>query len=269
MGIEPTKVTYIIQYGLKLYFFTTFAIFNFVGMVAMPEKPRKPKNNPMSESNRHPVAHTFVNRQENFGPLVVVGGHSRKIGKTSVIEGLLQDTAHLAWSALKISANRHSAGTEGAFQLTLETEFGADCDTARYLRAGATRALWLRANASQIQDGVSAAFGYLAEGGNVLVESNRVLDYVSPCLYLILLDFAVDDFKESTRKHFARADAFIVVERPGLTPPWNSLPLELMGERSVFPVTPGRFRSESLSRFVEDAVTRQAAELSPDLPAIR
>lgn len=212
---------------------------------------------------------TCVNQQQNLGPLVVVGGHSRKIGKTSVIEGLLRDTSHLAWTALKISANRHSTGSEGAFQLTLETEPGADCDSARYLRAGATRALWLRANASQIPVGVAAAFGHLAKGGNVLVESNRVLDVVSPRLYLVLLDFAVDDFKDSTRKHFARADAFVVVERPGLTPPWNNLPLRLMGERPVFPVAPGHFRSERLSRFVEDAVTRKAAELSPDLPAFR
>ena len=202
--------------------------------------------------------------QHSLGPLVVVGGHSRKIGKTSVIEALLRQTAHLDWTALKISAHRHSTYREEPFQLAVEASPGAHCDTARYLRAGATRALWLRANAFQLPAGVPAALQQLPERGKVLIESNRILDFVSPCLFLIVLDFSVGDFKESTRKHFHRADAFVVVERPGLEPPWEELPLERMRKMPVFHVSPGNYHSERLARFVEDAVTPRPTVSTPD-----
>ena len=35
--------------------------------------------------------------------LVVVGGHSRNIGKTSVVAGLIRRLKHLNWTALKIT----------------------------------------------------------------------------------------------------------------------------------------------------------------------
>ena len=46
--------------------------------------------------------------------LVVVGGQARKVGKTSVIAGLIRGLSGLAWTAVKISHHEGDAGFEDA-----------------------------------------------------------------------------------------------------------------------------------------------------------
>jgi molybdopterin-guanine dinucleotide biosynthesis protein len=46
--------------------------------------------------------------------LVVVGGQGRKVGKTSVITGLIRRLNTLAWTAVKIC--HHAAGAERLFR---------------------------------------------------------------------------------------------------------------------------------------------------------
>src|ERR1017187_4334641 len=84
--------------------------------------------------------------------LVVVGGHSRNIGKTSVVAGLIRKMRDCRWTALKITqhgngvcANHTGAapcGCEPAggeeFELSEEYQ-GSGTDTGRFLAAGAER----------------------------------------------------------------------------------------------------------------------------------
>lgn len=48
---------------------------------------------------------------------------------------------------------------------------------------------------------------------HLIVESNRVLEFIEPDVYLLLLDPARPDFKMTARRFFHRADAYVVVDR--------------------------------------------------------
>ena len=92
--------------------------------------------------------------------LVVVGGHSRNIGKTSVVAGLIRKLRGFRWTAAKITLYgndvcAHDGGGCGcepasgeAFELT-EEYTPNDTDTGRFLAAGAERSFWLRAPAGE------------------------------------------------------------------------------------------------------------------------
>ena len=87
--------------------------------------------------------------------LVVVGGHSRNVGKTSVVAGLIAALPERDWTAVKItqyghgvcSVNGESCGCavdEHTFALTEERDRAGKGDTSRFLAAGARRSLWVR-----------------------------------------------------------------------------------------------------------------------------
>ena len=93
--------------------------------------------------------------------LVVVGGQARKVGKTSVITGLIQGLSMLDWTAVKISHHDDDAGPQDApwaddhpahndFLLSEERDAKGQGDTSLYLAAGARRALWLRARGESL-----------------------------------------------------------------------------------------------------------------------
>ena len=85
--------------------------------------------------------------------LVVVGGHSRNIGKTSVMSSIIRHTTQMQWAAVKITQFGHGkcakggdcecAGTQHAYSLT-EEPAASSKDSGRYLGAGALKAYWLR-----------------------------------------------------------------------------------------------------------------------------
>src|SRR5437879_256067 len=91
--------------------------------------------------------------------LVVVGGHTRNIGKTSVTAGLIRKLRDRRWTALKITqygnsvcavhpgADTNACGCEpeSGEEIELSEEYEASAtDSGRFLGAGAARSFWLR-----------------------------------------------------------------------------------------------------------------------------
>ena len=87
--------------------------------------------------------------------LVVVGGHSRNIGKTSVVAGLIEALPELNWTAMKITQFGHgicsASGSACDCCLSSEHPFAiaeeskpSDTDSGRFLAAGAKRSFWVR-----------------------------------------------------------------------------------------------------------------------------
>jgi len=85
--------------------------------------------------------------------IVVVGGHTRNIGKTSVMCRLLTAFAENRWTAIKItqfghgicSANGEPCDCEtGDHAVAISEERNSDSgtDSSRYLAAGAARSVW-------------------------------------------------------------------------------------------------------------------------------
>ncbi|MGE0463116.1 MAG: hypothetical protein AB7Q16_17260, partial [Vicinamibacterales bacterium] len=76
--------------------------------------------------------------------LIVVGGHTRAVGKTSTIEHILRSRHGECWTAVKISAHRHARADGSAPRVEEATEASPLTQTGRYLEAGASRALLCR-----------------------------------------------------------------------------------------------------------------------------
>jgi hypothetical protein len=168
--------------------------------------------------------------------LIVVGGHSRNIGKTSVAVGLIRALPEFRWTAVKITQYGHGvcsnhgkacgceADADHPFALSEEYE-PSQTDSGRFLGAGAERSFWLRTRAGELSAAAAPLRKLLTQSENVIAESNSVLELAKPDLFLMTLDFACADFKDSSARFLERADAFVVIDRgerrPGV---WDSRP---------------------------------------------
>lgn len=151
---------------------------------------------------------------------IVVGGHSRNIGKTSVVCGLIR-ALEGEWTAVKITQFGHNAcsasgtgcecttGPEHPLALSRETDRSSGTDTSRFLTAGARESLWLRTRSGELGFAVPAIRRILSRSANVILESNSVIQFIRPDFYLFLLESSVRDFKVSARMFLDRADAFL------------------------------------------------------------
>jgi hypothetical protein len=74
---------------------------------------------------------------------IVVGGESRKAGKTTVVCDIVRLFADAEWTAVKISSHAHGLAS-GEWAIEEEREATGTGDTGRYLLAGAKRAYWVR-----------------------------------------------------------------------------------------------------------------------------
>jgi hypothetical protein len=196
--------------------------------------------------------------------LVVVGGHSRNIGKTSVVAGLIRKLRGLQWTALKITQYGHgvctskgeACGCEGEadrdhpFALSEEFEPG-DTDSGRFLKAGAARSFWLRAPAGELSGAAALIRKIRAQSENVIVESNSVLEVLDPDVFLMLLDFTCQDFKPSSLRFLDRADAFVVIDRGINAPLWDDVARGMWDAKPQFLVTPPRYVTPAIAAFVK------------------
>ncbi len=164
--------------------------------------------------------------------VVVVGGHTRNIGKTQLLCDVIRALPEARWIAVKITQYGHGicarnaegchcAPEEHAAALDWETHKDTGTDTARFLEAGADHALWLRTKQGRLAEGLPLlreALAQVRDGSgeandsqrNLILESNSLLQFVQPALWLVVLDPRREDFKESLRVHLDRADAFVL-----------------------------------------------------------
>jgi hypothetical protein len=197
--------------------------------------------------------------------LVVVGGHSRSIGKTSVATSLIAGLRDLEWMALKITQFGHGVcSSDGEpcdceptdldhpYAIAREEDVDGETDTARFLRAGAREVYWVRTRVGELAAVIPAIRKLIVGRRNVLMESNSILDHLTPDLYLPVVDFAVEDFKASSRHFFARADAIVVRDRPEVRPDWEGVDVSVLSQKPTFPVRPPDYCSPQLVRFVAE-----------------
>ena len=186
--------------------------------------------------------------------LIVIGGHTRSIGKTQLLCDLIAALPQANWLAGKITQYGHGvcasnghdcdcAPTEHVVALDWESNGASGTDSARFLQAGAARSFWLRTKQGYLAEGMPPLREALAnahnsngsDGLNVIVESNSLLQFVKPSLYVTVFDATRDDFKDSARQMLDRADVFVFrrgLEDASLTnPPWMQLPAQLLRQK--------------------------------------
>ena len=156
--------------------------------------------------------------------LVMVGGHTRNIGKTSVVEGIISATPELNWTAAKITQFGHGicsmdcepcacAVSEHQFSITEERRCDTGTDTARFLAAGARRSLWVRTKQGELLTALPLFRKKIADDEFVIVESNSLRRFINPAAYIQVLDPSKPDFKLSAQQFFDMTDAYVFVNR--------------------------------------------------------
>ncbi|HEY6376170.1 MAG TPA: hypothetical protein VIX90_11670 [Edaphobacter sp.] len=198
--------------------------------------------------------------------IVVVGGHTRNIGKTSVVAGLIAAMPEMRWTAFKItqfghgmcSANGEPCDCETAEHMVAVSEEreGATgtglTDSARYVAAGAVRSFWVRTRQGDLAEAMPRIRQELERAENAVIESNSILRFLRPDLYLSVLEPGVEDFKESARRYLDRADAVLVTEGELGRPAWKGVSLRLLEGTPVLAMRPPVYVTEAVVSFVRE-----------------
>lgn len=192
--------------------------------------------------------------------IVVIGGHSRNIGKTSVVCRVISALPECGWTAVKItqfghgvcSANGEPCDCETAdhaLAVSEERDKANGTDSSRYLGAGAARSLWVRTRQGQLAEAMPRIRAEIAKSENVILESNSVLRFLNPDLYLAVLDPLVADFKPSALRYLDRADALLCSGEPGGSQ-WPGVSPRLIAHVPAFRISAPAYWSDEVEHFV-------------------
>jgi hypothetical protein len=194
--------------------------------------------------------------------VVVVGGHSRSVGKTSVVASLIARLPDCNWTACKITQFGHGFCTangepcdcqtdEHTLAISAERDPNTGTDSARFLGAGARKSLWVRTRIGSLAQAMPRIRQEIEAAENIIFESNSLLQFLRPDLYLTVLDYGTADFKDSARLFLDRADAVLLrATSQELHPHWNRVSLKLVEGKPQFLVTPPDPIGDDLVAFV-------------------
>jgi len=197
--------------------------------------------------------------------LIVIGGHSRSVGKTSVVAGLISALPEFHWTALKITQYGHGvcsangaacdcATGDHSWAISEEASRKGDSDTSRFLAAGAERVWWVRTEQGRLAEAMPSVREKLAHAQNVIVESNSILKFLRPDLYLTVLDPWTIDFKDSAREFLDRADAAIVHAPNNGGPAWENVSLKPISGKPFFRITPPPYVTPEIVEFIRETL---------------
>ncbi|MGD0930230.1 MAG: hypothetical protein ABR902_06225 [Candidatus Korobacteraceae bacterium] len=192
--------------------------------------------------------------------LIVVGGHSRSVGKTSVVAGLIAALPEFHWTAMKITQYGHGicsangklcdcATDDHSWAVSEERDRSGESDSSRFLVAGAVRSLWVRTRQGMLAEAMPRVRKELASAQNAILESNSVMRFLRPDLYLTVLDAATADFKTSAQQFLDRADAVILHDAADDVA-WKNVSLKPVAARPMFHIKPPQYVTPELVEFV-------------------
>jgi hypothetical protein len=193
--------------------------------------------------------------------VIVIGGHTRNIGKTSVVAALISAMPEKCWTAIKItqfghgvcSANGEPCDCETAdhsIAVSEERDPASGTDSSRYLAAGAARSLWVRTRQGQLAEAMPRIRKEIAQSENVILESNSILRFLQPDVYISILDPEVADFKASALRYLDRADALALPSRAVGQPNWTGVSLKVVERIPRFHIGPPTYSSPEFIGFV-------------------
>jgi len=206
--------------------------------------------------------------------LIVVGGHTRSIGKTQLVCDVISAFPRANWIAGKITQYGHGvcaqngencdcAPDEHVCAINWETLPNTGTDSSRFLAAGARRSFWLRTKQGFLAEGLPllrAALRETIESSEgepppVIVESNSLLQFLKPSLYFAVVDPAKEDFKDSARAALDRADALVLRGTADVSvqaaPSWTRLPARVLKEKPSVTQREGETLPEPLQVLVQ------------------
>jgi hypothetical protein len=201
--------------------------------------------------------------------VVVVGGHTRNIGKTSVVCGVIRAMSEWNWTAIKITQFGHGICTrdgeacdcsdpEHPIAISRETGASPKTDSGRFLASGAARAFWVRTPAGQLNEAMPSVRRMVADSPNVIIESNSILRFVKPDLCAMVLDGSVPDFKKTSQRFLDRANVLVVTSEAPLV--WADVPTALLRNKPRFSAPPPTYVNAQLIEAIQEAALTTALQ---------
>lgn len=209
--------------------------------------------------------------------IIVVGGQSRNVGKSSVVAGLIAHLPERRWTAFKISLYDHAfCAANGApcacitadhsIAISEERSASSATDTGRFLAAGAARSFWVRTRHGRLAEAMPRILKELAAAENSILESNSVMEFLQPDAYLTVLDANIADWKASARLYLNRADA-VLLQTKNAEPQWPGISADLLRGKPHFPIEPPDYLTDAVVAFVRERIGRAAENFTaPSAP---
>lgn len=196
-------------------------------------------------------------------PILVIGGHTRSVGKTSVVAGLIAALPAYHWTALKVTQYGHGicsangeacdcATADHSLAVSEEKDRSGESDTSRFLVAGADHSWWVRTQQGRLAEAMPRIRKILATTENAIIESNSILRFLKPDIYLTVLDPSTADFKTSAQTFLDRADAVLlhcVENSQNLA--WERVSLKPVMDRPTFAIHPPNYLTPQIVEFVQ------------------
>lgn len=198
--------------------------------------------------------------------VVVVGGHTRNIGKTSVVAGLIAALPEFRWTAIKITQYGHGvcsangepcdcATADHTIAVSEERLRDSGTDSSRYLAAGAVRSFWVRTQQGELHEAMPRVRKLIAGAENTILESNSVLRFLRPDLAVSVLDPAVADFKASALRYLDRVDAVVMpVASVDSGSAWEGVSAQLIARKPRFGFRAPEYCPAELVEFVRETL---------------
>ena len=192
--------------------------------------------------------------------IIVIGGQSRNLGKTSVVAGLIAAIPSYNWTAFKITQFGHGqcsldgepchcATADHTWAISEEKDHSGKSDSSRFLAAGAKRSFWVRTEQGRLAEAMPLLRRRLSESENAILESNSILKFIRPDLYITVLDPATEDFKTSAQEFLDRVDVVILHEVGEFR--WRGISLKPVIDKPVFHIRPPNYVTDEIVEFVE------------------
>ncbi|MFZ0797325.1 MAG: hypothetical protein WAM98_06010 [Terriglobales bacterium] len=197
-------------------------------------------------------------------PILVIGGHTRSVGKTSVVADLISALPTFHWTALKLTQYGHGicsangeacdcATADHSWAVSEEKDRSGESDTSRFLVAGADHSWWVRTQQGHLAEAMPRIRKILAATQNAIIESNSILRFLKPDLYLTVLDPQNADFKASAQTFLDRADAVLLHSAENSkNPSWKRVSLKPLIDRPTFAIRPPNYVTPEVVEFVRN-----------------
>ena len=194
-------------------------------------------------------------------PILVIGGNSRKVGKTSVAAALIAALPGCHWTAFKITEHRHGvcsasgeacdcAAADHSWAISEEKDRSGESDTSRFLVAGAEHSWWVRTQPGRLEEAMLRIREIIASTQYAIIESNSILRFIKPDLYLTVLDPQTADFKASAQTFLDQADAVLLHSvEDSKDPAWEHVSLEPV-KCPIFAIHPPNYVTPEVVEFV-------------------
>jgi hypothetical protein len=206
--------------------------------------------------------------------IIVIGGHTRSVGKTSVVAGLIAALPTHHWTAIKITEHRHGvcsahgeacgcATADHSWAISEEKDRSGESDTSRFLVAGAEHSWWVRTQPGRLEKAMPRIREIIASTQYAIIESNSILRFLKPDLYLTVLDPQTADFKASALTYLDQADAVLLhATANSKSPAWKQVLLNPV-KCPIFVIQPPKYVTQEVVEFVRARLASCIASSQP------